>query len=175
MLSVSIWNFILQSFSNKFWNCFTFLACEQGKLHVGKLNLKYHSSSLVLFCFKTTWTFSVLFFLDKNCNIFEGISLISVLIVACLVFTLGIGSLWTCIYGDSSNCSGKQIIDVYVVVQFCPWFKLYFALSLGMVMCDIEFKTKENKIEDKIEPQHYTCRVYNLHYIRMSAYWKLTN
>ena len=36
-------------------------------------------------------------------------------------------------------------IYVYVVVQFCTWFK-FFPLFLGMVMYDNEFKTKENKI-----------------------------
>ena len=36
--------------------------------------------------------------------------------------------------------------DVYVVVQFYPWFKFYFLLFLGMVMYDNEFETKENKI-----------------------------
>ena len=36
--------------------------------------------------------------------------------------------------------------DGYVVVQFCPWFKFYFPLFLGMVISDNEFETKENKI-----------------------------
>ena len=36
--------------------------------------------------------------------------------------------------------------DIYVVVQFHPWFKFYFPLCLGMVMYDNEFETKENKI-----------------------------
>jgi len=35
--------------------------------------------------------------------------------------------------------------EVYVVVQFYPWFKFYFPLFLGMVMYDNEFETKENK------------------------------
>ena len=41
------------------------------------------------------------------------------------------------------------------MVQFCPWFKFYFSLSLGMIMYDNEFETKENKIQtkDKTEPQ----------------------
>ena len=34
----------------------------------------------------------------------------------------------------------------YVVVQFCPWFKFYFPLFLGMVMYDNEFETMKNKI-----------------------------
>ena len=47
--------------------------------------------------------------------------------------------------------------NVYVVVQFYPWFKFYLLLYLGMVMSDTEFQTKESKIltKDKIEPQHY--------------------
>ena len=36
--------------------------------------------------------------------------------------------------------------DIYVVVQFHPWFKFYFPSCLGMVMYDNEFETKENKI-----------------------------
>ena len=45
---------------------------------------------------------------------------------------------------------------IAVVVQFYPWFNFYFPLFLGMVICDNEFETKENKIQtkDKIEPQH---------------------
>ena len=35
--------------------------------------------------------------------------------------------------------------NIYVVVQFYPWFKFYFLLFLGMVMYDNEFETKENK------------------------------
>ena len=42
---------------------------------------------------------------------------------------------------------GKNVpVDVYVVVQFCPWFKFYFPLFWGMVIYDNEFKTKKNKI-----------------------------
>ena len=37
-------------------------------------------------------------------------------------------------------------VNIYVVVQFYLWFKFYFPLFLGMVMCDNEFKTKENII-----------------------------
>ena len=33
-----------------------------------------------------------------------------------------------------------------VVVQFYPWFKLYFPLFLGMIVYDDEFDTKENKV-----------------------------
>ena len=34
---------------------------------------------------------------------------------------------------------------MYVVVQFYPWFNFYFLLFWGMVKCDNEFRTKENK------------------------------
>ena len=37
-------------------------------------------------------------------------------------------------------------LSVYVVVQFCLWFKFYFPLFRGKVIYDNEFKTKENKI-----------------------------
>ena len=35
--------------------------------------------------------------------------------------------------------------EVLVVVQFYPWFNFYFLLFLGMVICDNEFETNENK------------------------------
>ena len=35
---------------------------------------------------------------------------------------------------------------VYVAVQFCPWFKLYFPLFWDMVIYGSEFETNENKI-----------------------------
>ena len=38
---------------------------------------------------------------------------------------------------------------VYVVGQFCPWFKFYFPLFLGMVIYDNEFEIKKNKIWTK--------------------------
>ena len=43
---------------------------------------------------------------------------------------------------------------VYAVVQFYPWFKIYFPLF--WVMYDNEFETKENEIytKYKIEAQH---------------------
>ena len=31
------------------------------------------------------------------------------------------------------------------MVQFYPWFNFYFLFFLGMVICDNEFETKENK------------------------------
>ena len=61
-------------------------------------------------------------------------------------------------YSTKANCyflyynpSFLVPCKVYVVVQFYPWFKLYFVLFLGMViismvMYDNEFETKENKI-----------------------------
>ena len=49
-----------------------------------------------------------------------------------------------------------SLAQVYVVVQFYPWFKFYFPLFLGLVIYDNKFETKENKIKIKykIEPQH---------------------
>ena len=38
---------------------------------------------------------------------------------------------------------GKE--NIYVDVQFYPWFEFYFPLFWGMIMCDNEFKTKGNK------------------------------
>ena len=35
---------------------------------------------------------------------------------------------------------------LYVVVQFCPWFKFGFPLFLGMVIYDNEFETEENQL-----------------------------
>ena len=59
-------------------------------------------------------------------------------------------------FGREDNIIDKQCTYVYVVVQFCPWFKFYFLSFLGMVISDNEFETKENIIStmDKIEPQH---------------------
>ena len=37
-------------------------------------------------------------------------------------------------------------VNMYVVVQFYPWFKFYFPLFWVIVMYDNEFETKENKI-----------------------------
>ena len=47
----------------------------------------------------------------------------------------------------------NRILFVAVVVQFYPWFNLYFLLFFGMVMYDNEIKTKEdkNQTKDKIE------------------------
>ena len=44
-------------------------------------------------------------------------------------------------------------MNVYVVVQFCPWFKFYSPLFLAMVICDNEFETKE-KFEPRIKLNH---------------------
>ena len=46
--------------------------------------------------------------------------------------------MWMYVFGRDVN--------MYVVVQFYPWFKFYFPLFWVMVMCDNEFETKENKI-----------------------------
>ena len=65
------------------------------------------------------------------------------------------------------NTSGNLVfydhMTVYTVtvgLPFYPWFNFYFPLFLCMVMCDNEFKTKENKncTKDKIEPH---CKVYS--------------
>ena len=56
-------------------------------------------------------------------------------------------------------------IDVYVVVQFYPWFKFSFLLFLGMVMYDnnmiMSLKQKKRKFEPRIKLNHnmYTCTV----------------
>ena len=59
-------------------------------------------------------------------------------------------------FGRQDNIIDKQCTYVYVVDQFCLWFKFYFPLFLGMVISDNEFETKEkkNSTRDKIEPQH---------------------
>ena len=64
---------------------------------------------------------------------------------------------------------------LYVVVQFCPWFKFDFPLFLGMVIYDNEFETEENQLwtKDKSEPQelHYTkSQTQN----KCLKYWMLT-
>ena len=40
------------------------------------------------------------------------------------------------------------------MVQFYPWFKFYFLLFLGMVICDNEFETKEMKFKKRIKLNH---------------------
>ena len=53
------------------------------------------------------------------------------------------------------------------MVQFYPWFKLFFLLFWGMVMYDNEFETKENRIltKDKIELQNIRFKIcsFSLH------------
>ena len=44
-------------------------------------------------------------------------------------------------HGTKQKMNKKM--NVYVVVQFCPWFKFYSPLFLAMVICDNEFETKE--------------------------------
>ena len=75
------------------------------------------------------------------------------------------------IYRLSQNIFCQSIDDVYVVVQFYPWFKFYFPLFLGMVRYDNEFTTNENKIwtKDKIEPQ----QIYIVHDIIIYMRWLL--
>ena len=70
-----------------------------------------------------------------------------------IVVSCGVtGLLWS-LHFDRCKLS---FAEIYVVVQFCPWFKFYFLLSLGMVIYDNEFETTKNKIQtkDKTEPQH---------------------
>ena len=55
----------------------------------------------------------------------------------------GLGTL-----GDPSSFFFISFLSVLfgdVVVQFYPWFNFYFLLFLGMIVCDNEFETKENK------------------------------
>ena len=51
-----------------------------------------------------------------------------------------------------------QFYSVYVVVQFCPWFKFSFLLFLGMVMYDnnmiMSLKQKKRKFEPRIKLNH---------------------
>ena len=57
----------------------------------------------------------------------------------------------------------KLNINIYVVVQFYPWFKFSFLLFLGMVMYDnnmiMSLKQKKRKIEPTIKLNHniYLC------------------
>ena len=46
---------------------------------------------------------------------------------------------------EGSGSALLQMVSVYVVVQFYPWFKFYFSLFWGMVMYDNELKTMGNK------------------------------
>ena len=52
----------------------------------------------------------------------------------------------------------QQLCDVYVVVQFYPWFKFSFLLFLGMVMYDnnmiMSLKQKKRKFEPRIKLNH---------------------
>ena len=57
----------------------------------------------------------------------------------------------------------KLNINIYVVVQFYPWFKFSFLLFLGMVMYDnnmiMSLKQKKRKFEPRIKLNHniYLC------------------
>ena len=48
----------------------------------------------------------------------------------------------------------NRILFVAVVVQFYPWFNLYFLLFFGMVMYDNEIKQKKIKIKPRIKLNH---------------------
>ena len=52
----------------------------------------------------------------------------------------------------------KLNINIYVVVQFYPWFKFSFLLFLGMVMYDnnmiMSLKQKKRKFEPRIKLNH---------------------
>ena len=60
--------------------------------------------------------------------------------------------------------NNNNIIVIYVVVQFYPWFKFYFPLFLGMVMYDNDFKTKGDKFEPRIKLNYhiYTQAIVSL-------------
>ena len=46
-------------------------------------------------------------------------------------------------------------MNVYVVVQFYPWFKFYFPLFLGMVICMImSLKQRKINFEPRIKLNH---------------------
>ena len=51
--------------------------------------------------------------------------------------------------------SRRHVLEVYVVVQFYPWFKFSFVLFLGMVMYDnnmiMSLKQKRRKFEPRIK------------------------
>ena len=51
------------------------------------------------------------------------------------------GGSMTLKHGMKQKMNKKM--NVYVVVQFCPWFKFYSPLFLAMVIYDNEFETKE--------------------------------
>ena len=44
-------------------------------------------------------------------------------------------------------------VRIFVVVQFYPWFKVYFSLFWGKVIYD-EFRTKGNKIKSWMKLSH---------------------
>ena len=55
--------------------------------------------------------------------------------------------MWHSHLNDMEIPETKPVLScVYVVVQFCPWFKFYFPLFWDMAMYDNEFETKKNKI-----------------------------
>ena len=60
----------------------------------------------------------------------------------------------------------KLNINIYVVVQFYPWFKFSFLLFLGMVMYDnnmiMSLKQKKRKFEPRIKLNHNIYNIYTL-------------
>ena len=62
--------------------------------------------------------------------------------------------------------------NVYVVIQFYPWFKFYSLLFLGIVMYDNEFETKELKFEPRIKLNH---NIYNITYPDLLINSAITN
>ena len=47
------------------------------------------------------------------------------------------------------TCTKWNIIDIFVVVQFCPWFKFYFLLFQTHYHTLSYLKTKKNKIKPR--------------------------
>jgi len=68
-----------------------------------------------------------------------------------LVLNMDTLLLWTVFFLASSRYIFSKFnpLNLGVVVQFYPWFKVYFSLFLGMVIYDNEFETKGNNIHTK--------------------------
>ena len=69
-----------------------------------------------------------------------------------MIFLIAVHKLCTCMRDFRNN---NNIIVIYVVVQFYPWFKFYFPLFLGLVMYDNDFKTKGDKFERRIKLNYH--------------------
>ena len=65
-----------------------------------------------------------------------------------IIVSCGVNSLLWSLHFDRCELS---FTEIYVVVQFCPWFKFYFFLFLGRVMYDDEFETMKNNITPRIK------------------------